>query len=90
MTNSMGPGFIPLQVRDLEASRHFYKEEIGLPAAPEVRPNAVTFATKSLGFAIRKAQIGPDAKASPGNGINLWFYSEDSAALLKLLKNEAR
>jgi catechol 2,3-dioxygenase-like lactoylglutathione lyase family enzyme len=66
MTNSMGPDFITLQVRDLDASRRFYNEALGLPIAPEVRPNAVSFNTKPIGFAIRKAQIEPYAKASPG------------------------
>jgi predicted enzyme related to lactoylglutathione lyase len=89
MTNSMGPDFITLQVRDLDASRRFYHEVIGLPVAPEVRPNAVAFATTPIGFAIRKALIEPDAKASPGYGIILWFHSEDSAALLKLLKERS-
>jgi len=86
MTNSMGPDFITLQVRDLEASRRFYNEIIGLTIAPEVRPNAVAFATQPIGFAIRKALTGLDAIASPGYGIILWFHTKDAAALLKLLK----
>ena len=86
MTNSMGPDFITLQVRDLEASRHFYGEIIGLETAPEVRPNAVAFATKPVGFAIRQAFTGLEAIASPGYGIILWFHTEDAAALLKHLK----
>jgi catechol 2,3-dioxygenase-like lactoylglutathione lyase family enzyme len=89
MTNSMGPDFITLQVRDLEASRRFYNESIGLPVAPEVRPNAVAFATQPIGFAIRTAQGDTNANASPGYGVILWFHSEDAAALLKLLKERS-
>jgi predicted enzyme related to lactoylglutathione lyase len=89
MTNSIGPDFITLQVRDLEASRRFYNEVIGLPIAPEVRPNAVAFATQPIGFAIRKAQIEPEAKTSPGYGIILWFHTPDAAVLLKILKESS-
>ena len=89
MTNSMGPDFITLQVRDLEASRHFYSEIIGLKIAPEVRPNAVAFATQPIGFAIRKALMELDAIASPGYGVIVWFHTEDAAALLKLLKERS-
>jgi catechol 2,3-dioxygenase-like lactoylglutathione lyase family enzyme len=89
MINSMGPDFITLQVRDLEASRRFYVDVIGLKVAPEVRPNAVAFATRPIGFAIRKAVVGLDAIASPGYGVILWFHTEDAAALLKLLKEQS-
>ena len=89
MTNSMGPDFITLQVRDLEVSRRFYSEIIGLKVAPEVRPNAVAFATQPVGFAIRQAFTQLEAIASPGYGIILWFHTEDAAALLKLLKERS-
>jgi catechol 2,3-dioxygenase-like lactoylglutathione lyase family enzyme len=89
MNDSIGPDFITLQVRDLEASRRFYSEVIGLQTAPEVRPNAVAFATQPIGFAIRKAQAEPDAIARSGYGIILWFLTQDAAALLKLLKERS-
>jgi predicted enzyme related to lactoylglutathione lyase len=89
MNNSMGPDFITLQVRDLEVSRRFYSEAIGLETAPEVRPNAVAFATQPIGFAIRKAFTGLEAIASPGYGVILWFHTEDAAALCKLLKERS-
>ena len=86
MTNPIGPDFITLQVRDLDTSRRFYTEGIWIPIAPEVRPNAVAFATKPIGFAIRKAPAELDANANPGYGVILWFHSDDAVALLKLLK----
>jgi predicted enzyme related to lactoylglutathione lyase len=89
MTNLMGPDFITLQVRDLEAYRRFYSEVIGLQTAPEVRPNAVAFATQPIGFAIRKAQLEPDAIARSGYGIILWFHTQDATALLELLKERS-
>jgi predicted enzyme related to lactoylglutathione lyase len=89
MTDAMGPDFITLQVRDLEASRRFYSEVIGLPVAPEVRPNAVAFATQPIGFAIRKALGELDAIARPGYGIILWFHTQDAAELSKHLKEHS-
>ncbi len=76
-----GPDFITLHVRDLEASRRFYAEVIGLPISPEVRPNAVAFATKPIAFAIRRSQVDLDAVPQLGHGIILWFFADNAAAL---------
>ena len=81
MPDVTGPDFITLHVRDLEASRRFYAEVIGLKASPEVRPNAIAFATKPAGFAIRQAQVDLDAVAQPGYGVIVWFRTDDAAAL---------
>jgi predicted enzyme related to lactoylglutathione lyase len=86
MTNLIEPDFITLQVRDLETSRHFYGEVIGLKVSPEVRPNAVAFATQPIGFAIRKSQADLDTVAQPGYGIVLWFHTGDAAGLCKHVK----
>ena len=86
--NVMGPDFITLQVRDLEASRHFYAEVIGFKPSPEVRPNAVAFATHPISFAIRKSQVDLDAVPQLGHGVILWFRAEDAAALHKHLKEQ--
>ena len=83
MPELKGPDFITLHVRDLDTSRHFYAEVIGLPLSPEIRPNAVAFATKPIAFAIRKAQIDLDAAPQLGHGIILWFLADDSAALYR-------
>ncbi len=76
-----GPDFITLHVRDLEASRHFYADVIGFPISPEIRRNAVAFATKPISFAIRKAQVDLDAVPQLGHGIILWFLADDAATL---------
>jgi extradiol dioxygenase family protein len=39
----IGPSFIALQVRDLEASKTFYVEQIGLTASPHNPPGVVLF-----------------------------------------------
>lgn len=86
MSDLMGPDFITLHVRDLEASRHFYAEMIGFKLSPEVRPNAVAFATKPIAFAIRKSQVDLDAVSQLGHGVILWFKADDSVALHRQLK----
>ena len=86
MSQLTGPDFITLQVRELEASRRFYAEVIGLKIAPETRPNAVAFATKPIGFAIRQSQVDLDAIPQLGYGIVVWFRTDDSAELYKQLK----
>jgi len=80
-----GPDFITLHVRDLEASRRFYAEVIGFPISPEIRPNAVAFATKPISFAIRKSQVDLDAVPQLGHGVVLWFLADDAVALHKHL-----
>ncbi len=87
MPNLQGPDFITLQVRDLEASRHFYADVIGFPISPEIRPNAVAFSTKPISFAIRKSQVDLDAVPQLGYGILLWYLADDAAALYDQLKD---
>ena len=86
MAHVIGPDFITLQVRDLEVSRHFYAEVIGFKPSPEVRPNAVAFATQPISFAIRKSQVDLDAVPQLGHGVILWFRADDAAGLLKHMK----
>ena len=85
MPNLKGPDFITLLVRDLETSRRFYVDVIGLKPSPEAQPNAVAFATEPIGFAIRKSQADLDA-VELGQGVILWLRAEDAAALHRQLK----
>ena len=48
-----GPGFVVLQVRDLESSARFYEQKLGLSHAPQVSPDAVVFQTGTVPFAVR-------------------------------------
>ncbi len=81
MADVTGPDFITLHVRDLDTSRRFYAEVIGLKASPEVRPNAAAFATKPAGFAIRQAQVNLDAVPQLGHGVIVWLRTDDAVAL---------
>jgi len=77
-----GPDFVALQVRDPEASASFYEDALGLARALHSPPGAVVFDTKPISFALRSALPGIDLAAGPaGNGVALWFLTDDSAAL---------
>ncbi len=86
MASITGPDFITLHVRDLEVSRQFYEEIVGLKPSPEKRPNSVAFSTKPAGFAIRLAEIDLDAVSLLSYGVLVWFKADDSAALLERLR----
>jgi hypothetical protein len=57
MAKIIGPDFLALQVRNLEASRTFYIEQLRLELAQESPPNAVVFATSPIPFAIREPAV---------------------------------
>ena len=73
----LGPSFISLQVRDLEASARFYEERLGLTRAPVSPPHAVVFDTRPVPFAVRDPLVDLDASDKPGWGVALWFKAED-------------
>ncbi|GLK16879.1 VOC family protein [Herbiconiux flava] len=81
MTSS-GPGFISLQVRDLDASAAFYETHLGFTrqAGP---PHAVVFATVPAAFAVRSALPGVDLDAipQPGIGVAIWLHTPDTQAV---------
>jgi catechol 2,3-dioxygenase-like lactoylglutathione lyase family enzyme len=89
MSNLLGPDFITLLVRDLNVSHHFYSKLIGLKESPEKRPNAFAFATRPCGFAIRKSSDSNYPAANPGQGVIIWFRSDDAASLYTVLRERA-
>jgi predicted enzyme related to lactoylglutathione lyase len=86
MSDLFRPDFITLLVRDLDASHRFYGELVGLKESPEKRPNAFAFATRPCGFAIRKSPDGDFPRPNPGQGVIIWFRSDNAVALHTLLK----
>ncbi len=54
MAPLIGLDFVAVQVRDLQASRRFYTERLGLEVAPQSPPNAVVFRTEPIPFAVRE------------------------------------
>ncbi len=85
MSRVTGPDFVALQVRDLEASRRFYEEELGLEVDPQGPPNAVVFRTEPIPFAVREPSVDLDAVDRLGWGVALWFKCDDSQELYKFL-----
>jgi predicted enzyme related to lactoylglutathione lyase len=80
----LGPSFISLQVRDLDASKRFYVERLGLAVIPGP-PHAVVFDTKPIPFAVREPLIDLDQVTHLGSGVAMWFAAEDADALHRSL-----
>jgi catechol 2,3-dioxygenase-like lactoylglutathione lyase family enzyme len=78
-----GPDFVAFTVRDLEQSRSFWTETIGLRPAAKSPPGAHVFETRPIPFAIRL--LRPSEPTGAG-GVAVWFAYEGNldayAALL--------
>jgi len=81
MIHVTGPDFVALQVRDLEASRRFYVEQLGLEPAPGSPPDAVVFTTTPIPFAIRLPLVDLDQAERLGWGVALWLNCSDTEGL---------
>jgi catechol 2,3-dioxygenase-like lactoylglutathione lyase family enzyme len=80
MAKLIGPDFIALQVRDLDASRRFYTEHLGLSPADRSPPGAVVFDTTPIPFAIRTPLIDLSASELLGWGVSIWLACDDADA----------
>lgn len=76
---AVGPSFLALQVRDLQASARFYEEHLGLTRAAVSPPHAVVFDTHPVPFAVREPVVDLDAvdKDKLGWGVVLWLKAEN-------------
>lgn len=74
-----GPEFLSLQARDLNASREFYENYLGLVCSPAGPPHAVVFDTRPIAFVLRDLVPGADldAVAQPGIGAAIWMHATD-------------
>ena len=79
MPEAFGPGFISLQVRDLDASAAFYEKYLGF-ARQAGPPHAVVFDTKPAAFAVRDAAPGVDLDAVTqlGLGVGIWLHAPNA------------
>lgn len=79
MPYASGPGFISLQVRDLDASAAFYEKHLGLTRQPGP-PHAVVFDTTPAAFAVRSAAPGVDLDSGHqlGLGVGIWMHAPHS------------
>jgi predicted enzyme related to lactoylglutathione lyase len=86
MAHLTGVDFVALQVHDMEVSRRFYTEQLGLTTAPHSPPNAVVFQTSPIPFAIRTPSVDLSASTHLGWGVALWFACDDADALCASLE----
>ena len=86
MAKVIGPDFVALQVRDLEISRKFYEEKLGLKVDPEGPPQAVLFDTEPIPFAVREPMVDLDAVERLGWGVALWLKCDDANELYESLE----
>lgn len=72
-----GPDFISLQVRDLDSSRKFYEQYLGLVRSQSGPPHAVVFETSPIAFALRDIVPGTDLSSvpQPGIGTAIWLHA---------------
>jgi predicted enzyme related to lactoylglutathione lyase len=73
----VGPDFIALQVSDLETSKRFYVDVLGLEAQQASPPSAVLFDTEPIPFAVREPLVDLEASSRLGWGVSLWMNCED-------------
>jgi predicted enzyme related to lactoylglutathione lyase/quinol monooxygenase YgiN len=85
----IGPNFIALQVRDLEASKAFYVERMGLTPMPQSPPDAVVFKTEPMPFGIRKPLVDLEATSLLGWGVSLWIAANNADVLHAQLSEAA-
>lgn len=74
-----GPDFISLQADDLDASRAFYEQYLGLVRSQAGPPHAVVFETTPIAFALRDVVPGTDLASAdqPGIGAAIWLHATD-------------
>ena len=89
---AIGPDFISIQVRDLDASQAFYERYLGLVRSPAGPPHAVVFDTEPIAFALREVVAGVDLAAvpQPGIGVALWLRATDVQAIHDALAADDR
>jgi predicted enzyme related to lactoylglutathione lyase/quinol monooxygenase YgiN len=85
----IGPNFIALQVRDLEASKAFYIERMGPTPIQQSPPEAVVFKTEPVPFGLRKPRVDLDATSLLGWGMSLWIAATDADVLHAQLSKAA-
>lgn len=85
MTTLIGPSFIALQVRDLQASAAFYENVFGFNVADGSPPGAVVFATKPIALALREPLRPLPVNGPLGAGMVLWIACDDAEALRDLI-----
>lgn len=74
-------------MKDLDASKRFYTEHLGLKTVEHSPPDAVVFDTKPIAFAIRRPLVDLGLSSHLGWGVSLWIAADDADALHRALAN---
>jgi predicted enzyme related to lactoylglutathione lyase len=85
MTIPIGPSFIALQVRHIEASAAFYRDVLGFTAQEQNPPGAIVFRTTPIALALREPLRALPAAGPLGAGMVLWIACDDADALHDLI-----
>ena len=85
----IGPDFVALQWRDIEAGRRFYEEVLGLELASFSPPDAFVFDTKPIAFAVREPLVELEGTTCRGHGVALWLLVDDSEEVLRHLEENS-
>lgn len=83
-----GPSFMALQVSDIEKSKQFYTELLGLEIDPHGPPHAFVFKTTPISFAIRQPDIDLKVSTKLGWGVRPWFQASGVQDLFHKLQAE--
>lgn len=86
MAKVTGIDFVAVQVRDLEKSKAFYTDILGLEVLPNSPPGAYVLETTPVPFAIREPQINLDDASRLGWGVVLWMQCDNADALSQRLE----
>ncbi|MFD0988215.1 VOC family protein [Methyloligella solikamskensis] len=81
MPHLIGPDFIAIQTKELDAARSFYTKVVGLKVAPQSPPGAVVFDTAPIPFAVREPMVNVEKAEELGVGLAIWFGCDDADAL---------
>ena len=87
MAKVLGPDFIALQVSDMQASKRFYVDQLGLECADRSPPGAVVFKTVPIPFAIREPLVPLAAANKLGWGVALWINVQGADELHRKLSD---
>ncbi|MFG1497209.1 VOC family protein [Saccharospirillum sp. HFRX-1] len=82
----LGPGFISLQVNDLDAAKTFYTEQLGLVPSNDGPPHAVVFQEGAIPFALRTAAVDLSDSKHLGWGLALWLECKQIDSLHRRLE----
>jgi len=77
----IGPDFIGIQAKDLDAALTFYRDVVGLTPSAKAPPGAVVFDTQPIPFAVRTPIQEFADTDNLGVGIALWFGCDDADEL---------